>query len=92
MHGVVCLCVDLLFVCEMAVGNVLCCAVMVGVYVHALAFVDARVRYSCGVLAVRDLHWCDDASGVWLAFVGALGARVIASCGYHTSTMGARSL
>ena len=53
MHGVVCLCADLLFVCEMAVGNVLCCAVMVGVYVHALAFVDARVRYSCGVLAVR---------------------------------------
>ena len=72
MHGVVCLCVDLLFVCEMAVGNVLCCAVMVGVYVHALAIVDARVRYLCGVLAVRAVHWCDDASGVWLAFVGAL--------------------
>ena len=37
----------------MTVGNVVCCAVMVGVYVHALAFVDARVRYLCGVLAVR---------------------------------------
>ena len=61
-------------------------------YVHAPAFVELCVRYSCGVLAVRAVHWCDDASGVWLAFVGALGARVIASCGYHTSTMGARSL
>ena len=65
---------------------------MVGVYVHALAFVDARVRYLCGVLAVRAVHWCDDASGVWLAIVGALGACVIASCGYHTATMGARRL
>ena len=70
------------------------CAVMVGVYVHALAFVDVRVIfmwYAC-CMCVHVLCMCDDASGVWLAIVGALGARVIASCGYHTSTMGARSM
>ena len=70
------------------------CAVMVGVYVHALAFVDVRAIFMwCACcMCVHVLCMCDDASGVWLAFVGALGARVIASCGYHTSTMGARSL
>ena len=44
MHGVVCLCVHLLFVCDTAVGDG-GCAVMVGVYVHALAFVDVRAIF-----------------------------------------------
>ena len=65
---------------------------MVGVYVHALAFVDVRAIFMwCACcMCVHVLSMCDDAWGVRLAFVGALGARVIASCGYLTATMGAR--
>ena len=65
-------------------------AVMVGVYVHARAFVDCCM-FMVGVLAVCSCM-CNDASNVWLGIVAALGARVIASCGYHTSTMGACSM
>ena len=81
MHGVVCLCVDLLFVCEMAVGNVLCCAVMVGVYVHALAFVDVRAIFMwCACcMCVHVLCMCADASGVWLAFACGGAGR---ACGW----------
>ena len=64
------------------------------VYVHALGFVDVRAIFiwcACCV-CVHVPCMCDDASGVRLGIVGALGARVIASCGYYTSTMGARSL
>ena len=39
MHGVVCLCMDLLFVCEMAVGNI---------YVVCLLYVCALVRRCIG--------------------------------------------
>ena len=54
------------------------CAVMVGVYVHALAFVDVRAIFMwCACcMCVHVLCMCDDASGVWLAIVGSLGARV----------------
>ena len=64
---------------------------MVGVYVHALAFVDVRAIFMwCACcMCVHVLCMCDDASGVWLAIVGALGARVglYRAGGYHTSTI-----
>ena len=87
-------CVHLLFVCDTAVGNVVCCG-SVGVYVHALSFVDVRAIFMwCACcMCVHVLCMCDDGVGRVVGdFVGVLGARGIASCGYHMSTMGARSL
>ena len=57
---------------------------------HALAF----CRCACDIHVVCLLYVCTlcdvhRACG-WRLFAGALGARVIGSCGYHTATMGAR--
>ena len=52
------------------------CAVVVGVYVHALwCFVDVRAIYMwCAwCMCVHVLCMCDDASGVWLAIGGGAG-------------------
>ena len=68
------------YICCLCVTRrwVMWCAVMVGVYVHALAFVDVRAIFMwcacCVCVHVRCM--CDDASGVWLAFVGGRWARV----------------